>query len=191
MWTVPRRLVDLNDLQPKAGVETAEILGVACEDTLAVNASANDDARVNDIAAAASPKEHAYSEGCTHVQGNDLRLLRFHQSRKPCLARTIPECLCENPGWNVEDRIGPCQHTVEQRQHALIPALHGNQCAGIKRQPSQSGSDIARTLSAHAYASAPGSPSSAIKSLTKSASVSSSSRSDATIGAAAANAADT
>ena len=44
-----------------------KIVWVARDDSLAVNAGANDDARVNDIAAATSPKEHAYSEGCTHV----------------------------------------------------------------------------------------------------------------------------
>jgi hypothetical protein len=72
---------------------------------------------------------------------------------QPCqerLTSAITKRLRRDPGGDMNDRAGHCAGPLYQRFDERVAAFQCNQCSGVKCEASQSGSDIAITLSAQA-----------------------------------------
>lgn len=62
--------MDLHDLQPKIRVEAVEILGIARDNALPIDSSANDDTRVHRIGVPTPTEQQPCREGGARVERN-------------------------------------------------------------------------------------------------------------------------
>jgi len=119
--------VVLHDLQQEPGIEAAQIVWVARDHALVVRASANDDARVDHIAATAPSEEQPHHQRRPLIQGNDTCLRMLEQPPQAHLPTAITERLRRDPGGNVDNRIGHLADPLDQHIDNLVAPFECDQ----------------------------------------------------------------
>lgn len=89
---------------------------------------------VDDVCCAARREDNSHLCRIRCVQRRDSCVRLANKTGKARLPCRVAHGLCECRGWDRDPRSelgGPCQ----QREHASIASIHGDQAAGVKRYP--------------------------------------------------------